>query len=222
MTTLVSAVYGGYDQVRPLPPDHGFDQAVLVTDRPVDTAGWEVVVEPRPGVPPRLAAKRAKCLPWLYVDDPQVLWLDASFEVLPGAGLRSVVDEHLTDSDLVAWRHPSGRVDAYQEAEFSLRVPEYQAEPLRAQTAAYEAEGLPRGSGLWEVGFHARRRTPATLDQGAAWLDEIERWSIQDQVSFPYACWLTGAWPSDWRAASQWVCGWVRWHGHRGLAWWGG
>jgi len=217
MTALVCSVYGGYDQVKPLPDGHGFDAAVLVTDKPVSAAGWDVVVEPR-DCPPRLAAKRAKCLPWEYVDDPDVCWLDASFEVFPG--LRGIVDEHLAAGDLVAWTHPSGRVDAYQEAGFSLGVPEYAAEPLRAQAAAYEAAGLPRGSGLWEVGFHARRRTPAVEAQGALWLEEIERWSIQDQVSFPYACWASGVVPVPWRADSQWVCGWVRWHPHRGLSWW--
>lgn len=215
MTTLVSAVYGGYDQPRPLPWDHGFDAAVLVTDAPAFVAGWDVVVDPRPGVHPRRAAKDAKCLPWDVVDDPDVLWLDGAFEVLPG--LRGVVDEHLaaSASGLVAWRHPSGRVDAYQEADFSRGVPKYQGQDFGAQIASYAAAGMPDGWGLWEVGMLARRRSDAVEGMGEAWLAEVDRWGVQDQVAFPFAAWSCGLRPDEWRGSSHWDCGWVRWHSHR-------
>lgn len=214
MTALVSAVFGGYDQPKPLLAGHGFDDAVLVTDVDRPVPGWRVVVEPA-SEHPRLAAKRAKCLPWEYADDERVLWLDGSFEVFPG--LRGVADAHLADGDVVAWRHPSGRVDAYEEAAFSATVPKYAAlaDALREQCDAYQSAGLPCGSGLWEVGMLARRRTDATVAHGRAWLGQCERYTIQDQVSFPFVCWSRGVEVTPWRAGSHWDCGWVRWHPHR-------
>jgi len=212
VTALVSSVYGGYDHVHDLPDDHGFDDAVLVTDRPTAARGWRVLVLPS-GLHPRRAAKAAKCRPWWFTEEPASLWLDGAFEV--GPGLRQAVDEHLADADLVAWAHPSGRTDAYQEARFCFDIPKYRGEPLAGQIAAYEQAGLPRGSGLWEVGMLARRHTPAIRGHGHRWAAEIERWSIQDQVSFPYACWALGVPVSTWRSGSRWACGWVRWHPHR-------
>lgn len=213
MTALVSAVYGGFDRVHPLPEGHGFADAVLVTDVQVEVPGWRVVVEDRPGLEPRMASKAAKCMPWRYTDEPTSLWLDAAFEVAPG--LAAIVDEHLADADLVAWRHPSGRLDAAQEAEFSASVPKYHRQDFAAQIASYRLAGMPDGWGLWEVGMLARRHTGPVRTQGTRWLGEILCWGVQDQVSFPYSCWTTGVRPSEWRARNRWECGWVRWHAHR-------
>lgn len=214
MTALVSAVYGGYDTPKPLPPDHGFDDAVLVTDVYVDTPGWRVVVAPSPG-PTRLAAKAPKMRPWDFTDDGTSLWLDGSFEVLPGGGLRDAVDRHLADGDLVAWRHPL-RVDAYEEAGFSGTYVKYAgiADDLQAQVDAYREAGFPPGTGLWECGMLARRHSDAVRAHGQAWLDQVHRYTVQDQVSFPFVCWSRGIDPVPWRGDSHWDCGWVRWWPH--------
>lgn len=205
---------GNYDKPKPLPEGHGFDRAVLVTDVPTWVDGWQVVVVPS-DEHPRLAAKVAKMLPWLWVDDDRSLWLDGSFEVLPG--LRDVVDEHLTDADVVAWRHPSGRLDAYEEAEFSAGYSKYLPvrDAMAAQVADYRRAGLPPASGLWECGMLARRHTEEVRRHGQAWLQQVRRYTIQDQVSFPFVNWARGVEVAPWRADSHWSCGWVRWHAHR-------
>lgn len=211
---LVTAVFGGYDVPKALPDGHGFDDAVLVTDVEVEVDGWRTVVEPS-FLPPRLAAKRPKMLPDDYVDAPASLWLDGSFEVLDG-GLRAAVDEHLSLGDLVAWRHPF-RLDAYDEAAFSAEVPKYagNADELQAQVDEYRSAGFPTGTGLWECGMLARRHTQATRLHGQAWLAQCHRWTVQDQVSFPFVCWSRGIDPVPWRGHSHWDCGWVRWHPHK-------
>ena len=155
VTALVSAIYGGYDQPHPLPDGHGFADAVLVTDQRVEVDGWRVVVEDRPGLHPRMAAKAAKCMPWRYTDEPASLWLDGAFEVAPG--LAAIVDEHLADADLVAWRHPSGRLDAAQEAEFSASADAFCSgvslvgNEIWAGTSAIYANTSPWGQ--WLNGF---------------------------------------------------------------------
>lgn len=213
MTTLVSAIYGGYDVPKPLPDGHGFDDAVLVTDTEVDVPGWRVVVEPST-LPPRLAAKHPKMLPWRYTDDETSLWLDGSFEVLPG--LRAVVDEHLESADLVAWRHPH-RVDLFEEADFSAGYVKYAGirQALARQAREY-AHVVPRGPmpGLFECGMLARRHTGPVRSHGTVWLSECVAHTEQDQVSFPFACWRTGVLPGEWKAVDHWRCGWVRWVPH--------
>jgi hypothetical protein len=65
---LITANFGGYDPVRDLPEDHGFDDVVCVTDTVSGIGdGWRVHLE-KPSGSARLAAKRPKMMPWLYTD----------------------------------------------------------------------------------------------------------------------------------------------------------
>ena len=220
MTALLTAIYGGYDSPKPLRHHTGFSEAVCVTDDPgLRIEGWRMVHEPNTlGVHPRRAAKRARCLPWDYVTDDTVMWLDGSFIIDNGAC--AIVDRHLERGDIVAWRHPSGRRDAFAEAEFSAPLRKYRDEPTLEQAAAYREEGLPPGSGLWETGMMARRRTPLIEQLGRMWLDEIERWSVQDQVSFPFVCWQLGVEPVCWdTGTSHWDCGWAWYQRHADESW---
>lgn len=194
---LVTAIFGGYDPPKPLPPDHGFDDAVLVTDREVDAPGWRVVVDPSP-LPPRLAAKGPKCVPWEWVDTDCSVWVDGAYAVAPGGEFRRAVDRHLGRHDLVVSEHWEDRDDVAAEAEFCRSWPKYRAEPLREQVAHYRAAGLPEPSGLYACGTVARRHTARQMALGVAWLVECHAWSIQDQVSFPYVCWRAGVTPGTW------------------------
>ena len=195
---LVSAVYGGYDAPKPLPPDHGFDDAVLVTDVvDCEADGWRVVVAPS-SLHPRLAAKRPKMLPWEFVDADASVWIDGAYHVNAGGGLRAAADRNLARHDLVVSEHWEDRDDAYAEAEFCRAWPKYRDWPLAEQTAHYSWAGLPRGSGLWACGTVARQHTPQQMALGAAWLAECHAWTIQDQVSFPYVCWRAGVTPGTW------------------------
>jgi len=183
----VCAIYGGYDLIPPVP--EGVDDAVLVTDVPV-RSGWRNVVEPS-DAHPRLAAKLPKARPDLYTDCETSLWIDGSIHVRDGsftALVRSLLERH----DLVLTDHPEDRDCLFQEAQHCWDWPKYRAEPLREQVEHYRGQGMPEGFGLWAAGCIARRHTPQNLELGQSWLEEMERWSIQDQVSLPYLLWRDG------------------------------
>jgi len=189
-TTLLTAVYGNYDPLRPLPPNHGFDRAVCVTDNPTLSAdGWEMMVVPS-NLSPRLASKRPKMLPFEFVDDDVVVWLDAAFEIV-GDGFQEFCVNALGDHNFVVWDHPDRgtRPDVYAEATFSNRMEKYWDQPLDEQVAYYRSRGLPDGSGLWACGTIVWGNKNKSKQFGRAWYHENLRWSIQDQVSFPYVVW---------------------------------
>jgi hypothetical protein len=208
---VVSAVYGGYD-VPAAAPD-GFDDAVLVTDQPMDVPGWRVVVWPQPGRHPRLAAKVAKFRPdWFTACDASV-WIDGNMHTT-GPGLRAAVEQHLADDDLVLWRHPENRDCLLDEARYCHQWPKYVDWPVLAQAEHYIAVGMPRHWGLYCCNLIARRHNWRTAELGLAWLAENESWSIQDQVSLPYLLWERNWQPATWQVGYA-NNPWLRWNAHR-------
>ena len=180
----VCAIYGGYDLIPPVPD--GVDDAVLVTDVPV-RSGWRNVVDPSTAHP-RLAAKRPKVRPDLYTDCDASLWMDGSIHVRDGSFAERIRDL-LAEHELVLTDHPEDRACLYDEAVHCQDWPKYAGEPIREQATQYRAAGMPEGFGLWAAGCIARRHTPEMRRFGDAWLEEIRRWSVQDQVSLPFVLW---------------------------------
>jgi hypothetical protein len=186
----VCAIYGGYDLIPPVP--EGVDDAVLITDVPV-RSGWRNVVEPS-DAHPRLAAKRPRCRPDLYTDCEASLWMDGSVHVLDDRFL-ALVRVRLAEHELVLWDHPEDRDCLLQEAEHCHDWPKYRDGPLLEQARHYLEEGMPEHFGLWATGSIARMHSPRMAALGDAWLAEMERWTIKDQVSLPYLLWREGIAP---------------------------
>lgn len=189
---LVTGIFGDYDTPKPLSFGHGFDDAILVTDNEsIECEGWRTI-HVKTDAPPRLAAKQPKMNPFQFIDADFCVWIDGAFFVI-NATFRDFCEESLGNNDLVVFEHPHrwNRNCAFREAEFSATLPKYlnQADSLLMQAQTYSAEGLPPDWGLWACGVIAWRNTPAAHDFGAAWLAEIDKWGIQDQVSFPYLLW---------------------------------
>lgn len=169
----------------------------------VDPQGWRIVFEPRPGMHPNRAAKFPKCLPAEYTDAPCSVWVDASFQVVSD----QFVTEALAWADPIAqFRHPE-RSCIYAEAQASAYA-KYHGEPITEQVGHYLEAGHPQNWGLWATGVIARHHTPEVVAFGLAWLDEIDRWSFQDQLSEPFALRESGLRPTDFpgrHLATPWL-----------------
>lgn len=103
--------------------------------------------------------------------------------------------ERLQAHELVLWDHPEDRDCFRQEALVCHDWTQYRDEPLLEQVASYLEQGMPEHFGLWAAGCVARRHTERMRDFGDAWLSEMARWSVQDQVSLPYLLWRDGITP---------------------------
>jgi hypothetical protein len=183
---ILTAVYDGFDTVKPVLKQAGLDvDWILVTDAVPDTEavqGWTVVHEPRPEMPPNRAAKAAKFEPWKYTDAPASVWIDASFRVTSpdfGAAMLEYA------KPIAQFEHP-WRDCLYAEAA-EVAALGMDPEGVAAwQADRYREAGHPAGWGLWACGVIARRHTAAVKRMGAAWAHEVETGSVRDQVSQPF------------------------------------
>lgn len=186
--TVITAMYGGYDSLSPLPDGHGFAEAICVTDDPnLSVEGWTTVHVPSEhGF--RLGAKAPKLTPFRWASHNLAVWVDGSVTIVDTTFRQFCLDA-LADADLVAWNHPENRDCLFQEAAYCQDWPQNRKMPLREQTANYRAEGMPEHYGLWASGILGWRKTEETVAFGEAWFEENRRWSTRDQVSFPYMVW---------------------------------
>jgi hypothetical protein len=187
---VITSIYGGYDQpAAPAPQDVDCDW-LLVTDRQADCWPWKTIVEPRPGLHPRLAAKVAKCRPDWYTDADITIWVDGHVRI-GHPGFVGWAAGSLGHASVAQLRHPQ-RQRIAEEAALSARLPKYAGQPVAAQAAHYLEGGFPDGWGLWAAGIIVRRTSPAVRVLGDGWLAEQARWSLQDQVSEAPLLWRSG------------------------------
>lgn len=210
---VLTAVYDQYDDLKPALPQTGADvDWVFVTDDPAlqgekELRGWRVVYEPRPGVHPNRAAKRPKFLPWEYTNAPASVWVDASFRIVSEA---FAVDALKHADPIAQFTHP-WRDCLYDETAECIAIARHKYPPglLARQAASYRQAGHPEHWGLWATGVIARQHDDARVKQlGQRWLEEVEQWSFQDQVSHPYVVREAGLRPTPFpgtHLANPWL-----------------
>lgn len=200
---ILTAIYDGYDSLKPTVPQSIETDWICVTDDEAlgrgDTnpLGWRIVYEPRPDVHPNRAAKRPKMLPADYTDAPGSVWIDASFQVTSP----TLAADLLAFADPIAnFAHPERRC-LFDEANVCVPLTQswgkYADEPIAEQAERYKRDGMPAQWGLWASGVTARWHNAQTYAWGLHWLAENWRWSYQDQISHPYACWYHDLRPVD-------------------------
>jgi hypothetical protein len=190
---IYTANFGGYDRIRSQVEQDIDVSWSCFTDLAVEAPHpWRTeVVEPR-YTHPNLAAKWWKTHP---PDADFAIWIDANMRVTSSSFAREAIAS--VRDGLAIWKHPR-RDCIYDEAEASLgqesQGGRYDGLPIREQISAYRAEGYPEHAGLYACGTIVW--TPdAAATIGCDWMQECERWTYQDQLSFPVVCWRRGVTP---------------------------
>ena len=101
---VYSAIFGGYDDLKPHPSCDLVDEWICYTDNPdVRCDGWQTIVEPQPFTHPRMAAKWRKCHPPTH--DDLTIWVDGSMSFRNGDFFEMVAGL-LDQGDWVMFPHP--------------------------------------------------------------------------------------------------------------------
>lgn len=173
---IYSAVFGGYDEVRPIRAA-GF-RTCLFSDTPIRADGWENVVVERRFEDARREARMYKALAHQWFADVEMsLWMDGNTELLVEPG---VLFAYLDGADIALPRHPTSRTLA-DEAALIVALGKADERSVYRQLARYDS-GLPVGATTWLL----RRHNEAIRALDEAWWAEMTVHTLRDQLSLPH------------------------------------
>jgi hypothetical protein len=188
---LLSASFGDYHLSVPrhapaaLLQQLGVAESVMVSDVSRPLEGWHNVIADL-GASPRLSVKIVKCLPQRFTTAEFVLWIDAQVHVVSSDFATFCLD-HLGDGEIAVMRHHS-RDSLLDEGMAGSLDPRFEGQDPLGQAKHYVESGHPDRWWLPWTSILMRRMTPRVLEFGRRWLDEQQKWSTHDQVSFPPLC----------------------------------
>lgn len=211
---IITSFYGGYDNLHPAFPQTGLSvEWIFVTDTlPEEDKGWRVIIDERPDMLPRRAAKYPKVLPWKYTDAYASIWIDGSFRVQSP----NFAQEAMSYAKPIAqFKHP-WRDCIFAEGECTRALLKYedQASLVTEQMEYYRKKGHPEHWGLWATGVIARYHTKPIRGMGMSWMLDINQWSAQDQVSQAYSLRLADLYP-ELLPGDYFSSPWIQFMGHR-------
>lgn len=220
---VFTTIFGDYDKLKTIPKQslHRVTDYICITDNPnlACPSPWKlrVVNNPTASMHPRLRAKYYKLL-W-FEDEVlkqyyKSVYIDASIEVKSAAFVQAALDDL---HDMKLFRHPA-RTKIKDEVVISRKLNKYTEEKMEEQVQHYIDEGYP-DERLYACGVLSRINNEKVRNLMKRWWEENLYWTIQDQLSFPYVCWLYEFTPDVWNADQENNPYFnIRWHDDKAVA----
>jgi len=189
---VITAIFGGYDELKPIKTRA---RAICVTDADMEpVAGWQIVKWNGPTNSPEMNSRFPKCLPMKFIHEADYsIWCDGSIQwhCDPVSVLFSLETRHVA-----CFQHRRHRMTA-QEVDAVLDGNRACADSVMAQTEEYKRDGFLRSGGFDEAEFFdlaviVREHSTQAESFGEKWWAENTRWNSWDQLSFNYTLWKTG------------------------------
>lgn len=181
--TVVTALTGDRDKLKPIEKIEGV-RYICFTDQDITSKTWEIV-KACDKFDQCLNAKIHKVLIHKYIDTRYSIWLDASVE--PRKNLVRMLETVLKDDDIAVYSHLAHQrsdpvLKIEDEIDSCIKLEKDKAERILEQYKKhYYPERIPP---VCTIIF--RRHTPQMERLNEKWWSEICRYSIRDQLSFPY------------------------------------
>ena len=187
---IVSVVTGGYDQIPLGPYFEGWD-SIMFTDQDTDGRGWEIRQLPKVDNP-LVQSRDIKIRPHLHLPEYDLIcYIDGNQKFLQEP-----------PSEPIWYRHAK-RTDIFQEAKQIIQNGRFPRSLIVDQINYYRSKGY-KDTGLYLNGYHVRSTRNEKINKmHEIWFEETCRFSPRDQLSLPFAIFLTGTYPENIRPISN-------------------
>lgn len=191
---VYTAVFGGYDKIRPPLQHYG------------EEAHYYVVTEPATEVPepvkhiygmpsafdeevsPRMQSRWYKMHPHVSFPDAEItIWHGGNIQLT--ASPEWMVSKWLCDADIALFKHPH-RNCVYREAEAVVGMGKTPKAKVEKWVKALRLSAYPAGNGLSACWFMIRRNNAMMKDFNELWYAYMENYRLErDQLFFDYLLW---------------------------------
>ena len=140
---------------------------------------------------PQYKSRFHKTDPYLHFHEgffDYTIWVDANVELKVDP---EVLIKLLGDDDIMVFRHRD-RVDIDQEGEAVVRLKGQDQRVIRRQIEHYKESGYWHFVPLPETGITVRRVNKKVQEFNKMWWDQLNRFSVRDQMSFGFCAWKCG------------------------------
>ena len=185
MKAIYSVITGDYDMLPVAPYFEGWD-CIMFTDYPVkdENNGWEIRQLPKSDNP-ELQSRYYKIMSHIELSEyDKVCYIDGNQTFL-----------RQPPNNPTWFLHP-GRNDIFNEAKQIVRLNKAPKTAIEKQLAYYKSKGY-KDSGLYMNGFFVREHKPDINKLHEVWYKETSRFTSRDQLSLPFAIWITGIAPEN-------------------------
>ena len=187
---IYTAIMGGYDSLKePLFNAPEIKYVCFTDNMNLKSNIWDIQrVNVTDGNDCREKARWLKLQPHkLFPEYTTSVWIDASFQIKED--IRSYIKRYERDTPILCYIH-SRRNTVYEEANACIEAKRGNISDIKRQIEQYRLEGYTALNGLYETGCIVRQHNNSEcIKIMDTWVNELEKYSLRDQISFPYVCW---------------------------------
>jgi len=181
---IYSVITGGYDSLLVAPYFEGWDVIMFTDQHFTDTKGWAIRKLPK-HENPLLQSRDIKIRSHIHLKEYDlVCYIDGNQKFLKAP------------PNEPTWYLHGGRINIFQEAQQIINNGRFPADVIEPQIDYYKSQGY-EDCGLFLNGFFVRDHSQEINHLHNHWYKETCRFAPRDQLSLPYAVWLTGVEPKN-------------------------
>lgn len=214
---VFTAIFGNYDNLKTpeyINPD--WDYVCFTDNRNVESDVFTVKHVNQRFENVTKNARMIKLLSHLFLINYEYsLWIDGSVK-LRGKNIDELININLSSNYISLHSHVK-RDCVYAEANACMTAKKDRNDILSRQIAEYRSEGLPQSVGLFETAEIVRRQwAPEVQMLNALWWQQLDAFSIRDQIALPYVFWKHN-FTSCPMEGNQWLDAYFHMYKHRSL-----
>lgn len=192
---VYTAITGNYDTLKdPLFIADNITYVCFTNNRDIKSEIWNVEYVEDSSMDNMHLAKHFKMNPHQYFPDYEIsIWIDGKYQILDD--FRTYIRQYQKESGILCFPHPERQCICEELAACILCTTANNRDMIN-QVSDYLREGYPLNHGLYEGGCLVRLHNDAAV-KGLMkrWEDEVYKYSVRDQLSFPFLCWKYGILP---------------------------
>lgn len=187
---VYTAITGNYDILKdPLVISEDLTYVCITNNPAIKSNVWNIEYIKDDSLDNVHLARHIKMNPQDFFSDYETsVWVDGKYQILDD--LRLYISLYQRQSNVLCFPHPE-RKCICDEVAACIMAKKGNKKDMVLQVSDYLKKGYPIDNGLYETGCMVRVHNDDKVKMlMKTWEEELFKYSIRDQLSFPFVCWL--------------------------------